>query len=177
METKNSRSEFEDAKRRVEENLDNPDFVEKLNQEFIIGRSWNGGRDYDADFVAYILGMEALYPEETEKISESFKKFGEAIFAATDGFTKEAELKIEGKTIFKIIDAVFYTIAENGADPNEFPLFLELTMAGTLFSLYKLSFDRYQIDYTVSGQGLLEDTYSIDITFRPIPKRITFPKL
>lgn len=165
---------FDEQVRKVQAFLKDPGFVEFGNKNCIYSAVVDGQRKYSRE------GIEAIKLEEEKVDKENLDlsgdginlRFAKGIAEATENLTQPGVYIIQGHDAYGIMDSIMFDISEMNLPTEAIGDFLELSIAGALYMNFKKSFVDYQTDISMSGQGFMAETYSINIQFRPIPKNI-----
>lgn len=166
----------EELLRFVEDNLDNPDFVDEVNRSIIFNSFLDGQKLYNERDIEIHLNLlrEAQAKGITLKEGDVQFDLANLLKTPTKNFTQEALCKIRGSQAFTFIDQIMLQI--NGDTQTDVTEYFEVVIAGALGIKYNIQFDQYQTDITIIGQGLVQDTYEIDVVFRPVPKNVQKPQ-
>lgn len=165
---------FDERLSRVNRLLDDQKFVEHLNTTFIMDSKVDGQRPYKSYEIE--MGNESIV--EAEKDGFKFEpdnicfKLGNGLAANTENFTKAGSFVLTGETVSEFVDSFLFRAMKDGWRPDEIGVAAEAIVTGAIGIGFGIPFESYQTDITISGQGLLEDTYFMDVQFRPIPKNI-----
>jgi len=172
----NSGSErnFEDLVKSVEGLLDNPDFATQVNQKIIISCVVDGQRTYTQHLID--LARRGVLEARTDGFSFEPNSLSDilarGIAKATYNFSKNGSFRLEGYPVFKFVDRYLFDAAENNYDLDDLSFAAEGLISGAIGIGFGVPFESYQTDIAIAGQGLLTDTYFMDIQFRPISKNV-----
>ena len=171
---KSGDNNFEELCAAVVSRLDDPAYIEHINTIFIIERTIDGQRKYPKWMV------ESSDSEMDDAIKEGFtfepedirSVLGNGLTVSTNNFQEQGSYRVEGREVLNIVDIFLQELAERDIDPEDIDIMLEGLISGAIGIGSRKPFCTYQTDITVSGQGLIEDTYFLDVQFRPIPKNL-----
>ena len=165
---------LEERRDKVTKAMEDPAFIEKINSTVVIDVVTDGQREYDQ---SDIKTKEILLKQSTNEgillePGEFKDVLGQELAQATDYFTKPGSIKMTGEQIVILANYLASICFENGLDDKQLGEMVEAIVAGALGIGFSLDFAKYQTDITLSGQGLMTDTYLLDIQFRPVHKKI-----
>jgi hypothetical protein len=171
---------FDRLRLEAEALLNDPAFVEELNSTVIINSTVDGQRPYKIGEIKIALNLAKECEGQDEPCDDWYKKLGDGLAEATANFTQNGSYRLHGRDVFNLVDCSSYEIINAtyesvlGTTPN-----LEgigWAAEGMVFAAvglkFGIPFQNYQTDITIFGQGLLIDTYFMDVQFRPVPKNI-----
>lgn len=165
---------FEEARKKVKNALTDPKFREELNRSLIILSTSDGSRYYSAYDIDLIKGYEAEITE-TERMLEpgSFREeLSNKLKIETENLEKFGVVKMSGYGVFELVDEVLLTVFPYRSNVDNLAEDIEIAIAGIISCSFARPYDSYQLDISVSGQGLMDDTYSMVLVYKPIPKNL-----
>jgi len=166
---------FEENKERVAKFLKDPEFVELVNQVTIFDNSSDGQRLYSKAHMDMVnkFHLEAEAENEVLQSEDRRKLLFDVISEHTNNFTEAGNCRIEGEEAYLRVDDWLVDISHWNMSLEEITTFAEAEIAGALWLGARRHYKSYQLDLTINGQGLITETYFIDIQFRPSPKNVT----
>lgn len=161
----------------VSKALDNPAFIEQINDRLIIDEHSDGQRDYSGD---EIIKMGTRYLEalmEGVKLAPGSMSdvLARGLLSATDNFLSPGSFTLKGGMVCDLADYVYFEANKNNFDPARIMELVETFVAGALALGCDKAYEDYQTDISLSGQGVMPETYELNIQFRPIPKNVVVP--
>ena len=170
--------DFAAKTRKVQELLKNPEYVEKLNAFLIYDFTVDGQRTYLGWEIGAMQEAEAIIRQTEPKFDrdDARVELVQGLDESTNHFTREASFRLKGSPAGSMVDNCEGYREILGWGSEILPKLIENLVAGAIYVEFKLPFESYQMDITVNGQGLLQDTYFIDVQFRPIPKNVILGK-
>jgi hypothetical protein len=163
-------------KRILHELLGNPEFIDFINSSFVIESYSDGARMYpSAEIITYNMSVLNKKDEKDNDILEIYKIISDGLIKATEDFTEEGSFETKGKPVFDLVDQSMLVISQNRLDPDStIKTALEIVTHTAINMAKSCLYEDYQVDISVSGQGLLHDTYSLNIKFKPISKNVDY---
>ncbi len=169
-----SGDDFEGTVGKIRKALEDPSFVEQVNALLIVDCTLDGQRSYTKEHMEMVKNyeIEAIkqnrYLEPEDRRNFLLNLIGEH----TNNFTEVGSCRISGEKAFNKVDEWFYELGELDIDLEKLNEIAEVEISTALWLGARKAYESYQVDFTINGQGTIEETYFIDMQFRPIPKNI-----
>lgn len=136
----------------------------------------DGTRMYSRLFVDQVdqaaIKFRKKYSQMPE-IKDLTYEIGQKLSESTNDFSGKGDLKINGPFVRHFIDTFLFIAAKKGTGLEGLRTVAEVTVA-TAIKMFNsdINYSNYQTDISITGEGHLDAAFSMEISFRPIPKNI-----